>query len=400
MAPPVIKVEIGVPPTASTGASWWVLGDATRGHTDGSYLIGPEYDYLDMTSQCQSFTIDRSRDREFDTPNAGTASAVFRDDRPGNNRKLDPLNTSSIFYPNLLARSKLRITVDSVVLFTGDITTLDRDEASEGSGSQDRTTTVSIAAADIFSRLATTQVTYLPEKVHNSQERMLRILEEAMCGAGTFLEVGAYNYQADTQQQGSALDLLSEIAFAERGMLWCTTTEGIAFLLNSTLTAASAAITVDDGQSGASYQYSDVSMDNGNELLINDITIDSIAGDPFPVHQQNHTSIGKYGLRSWPGGTVKSPVDSKTDRRAVAAAIVASYGDPVTRFRTFTIPTARYSSRSTILNLDYGDKVTVKRNPIGSGSPTTITQDLYVIGVHHEGKPRWVESTFTLGPIT
>lgn len=393
------QIEIGVPPTTRTSPTAWVLGDPTRGKINSTWVIGPDYEYIDITESCQSWTVDRTRNREFDVPEAGTASVVIRDDRTdlGTARWFDPNNTASIFYPNLVARSKVRISCEGIVLFTGDITSLERNHDNYG-----QTTTVTIQAADVFSRLASTQVTWKPEAVHGNQKRMARILERAgRFSQPTYFMAGSQFFQIGAEESGSALDLLAAVAFGERGLLYCNPSEVIVFLTRAFISAAATHMTVDDQSTGADFFYSAMTEDNGNDLLINDIEIDSIAGDAFTVHRQNHTSIQKYGLRSWPGGVIKSPVEPKSMRRALGQDVVDRFGDPVTRFRTITLPTARFLApdRQTILQTDYGSKIRVKRTPLGSGTPDTVSQLLYCIGVHHEGRPRFVESTFTLGPI-
>ena len=395
----VFTIEIGVPPTSVSFPTGWVVSSYARGNIDGPWVLGPDYEFIDVTESCQSWTVDRTSDREFNAPNAGTASVLIRDDRTdlGTARMFDPSNTASIFYPNLVARSKVRISVDGVVLFTGDITNLERNHDNYGA-----TTTVSIQAADIFSRLASTQMVYTPEAVHNNQKRTARILERAgRFHHPTYIMPGDQFFQAGTEESGSALDLIAAVAFGERGLLYCNPSEVVVFLTSEFLAAAGIHMTVDDQSTGAAFFYSAVTEDNGNELLVNDVTVDSIDGDAHPTNRRNGASVQRYGLRSWPGGVIKTPIEPKEARRDLGDAIVDAFGDAVTRFRTVTIPTARFvaDDRQTILSTDYGAKLRVKRTPIGSGTPATVSQDLYVIGIHHEGRPRYVESTFTLGPI-
>lgn len=393
------KIEIGVPPTSRTSPGAWVLGDPTRGKIDSTWTIGPDFEYIDITDSCQSWTVDRTRNREFDVPEAGTASVVIRDDRTdlGTARLFDPNNTASIFYPNLVARSKVRITCDGVLLYTGDITSLERNHDNYG-----QTTTVTIQAADVMSRLASTQISWKPEAIHGNQKRIARLLERAgRFSQPTYIMPGSQFFQNEAKEEGTALDLIAAVAFAERGLLYCNPAETIVFLTRAYISAAATVMTVDDQSTGADFFYSAMTEDNGNELLINDIELDSIVGDAYTVHRQNHASIQKYGIRSWPGGVIKCPAIPKSARQTLGQDVVDRFGDPVTRFRTITLPTARFVStkRQTILGVDYGQKIRVKRTPIGSGSPDVVSQLLYVIGVHHEGRPRFVESTFTLGPI-
>ena len=393
------KIEIGVPGTARTASNTWVLGDATRGRIDSTWVIAGDYDFVDVTNDVQSFTVDRTRNREFDMPEAGTASVVIRDDRvaQGTARRYDPSNTASVFYPSLVARSQLRISAEGKVLFTGDITNLDRVHSDYG-----KTCVVRIDAADVISRCAATQITYKPEAVHNSQKRMARILERGnLRFTPTFFLSGSNFYQVGNEETGSVLDLLQAVVFGERGFLYANTENTLVMLTNAWISSAASICTFDDGSTGATFKYSEMTEDNGNELMVNDVTVDSIKGDVHPVHRRNDASITKYGVRSWPGGTIKSPVEPKELRRTLASAIVNAFPDPVTRFKSVTVPTVRYlaADRQTLLGIDLGGRVTVKRTPLGTGSPAAVSQTLVVVGVHHEGHPNWLESTFTLSPL-
>jgi hypothetical protein len=394
------KIEIGVAPTSMTSPQAWVLGDPTRGKIDSTWKIGPDHEFLDVTNDCASFSIDRTRDREFDQPNAGTATVVIRDDREaqGTARRYDPGNTASVFYPNLVTRSKVRISVDGVTLYTGDIVNLDRQHGDYG-----KTTTVSFQAADVLQRLANTTLSYTPEPgLHNNAKRITRILDRIdQYALPRTIQEGTYLYQVGSEETGSALDLIGAVVFSERGFLYANPNDTLIMVTHDWLSAIAITLTVDDQSTGADYFYSEMSEDNGLSLLVNDITVDSISGDAHPVYRKNGRSMSQYGQRSWPGGVVKSPLAFKEDRRTLAAAVVNAFPDPITRFKSVTIPTARFVStkRAVILGVDLGTKIRVKRTPIGTGTPATVSQDLIVVGVSHQGQPRNITTTWALSPL-
>jgi hypothetical protein len=117
--------------------------------------------------------------------------------------------------------------------------------------------------------------------------------------------------------------------------------------------------------------------------------------DAVPQSFASKDSESMYGPRPL---SYSFPLVTDDDCRAIAFRMLGKYQNPITRFKTVTIQTAKFaqSVRQQILNLELGQSVRVIRTPVGGGQPSTLSQVCTVIGIAHKGAPRQLETTLTL----
>jgi hypothetical protein len=90
-------------------------------------------------------------------------------------------------------------------------------------------------------------------------------------------------------------------------------------------------------------------------------------------------SIGRWGVRSLAMTLPLSAIYAQN----LANELRDTYGTMRTRFRSIVIHPARLAlvDRQALMRLDIGSVITVKRTPLGTGSPATIQQDVVIIGI-------------------
>jgi len=116
---PSFKLEMAFL-TGSTLGTAFTLDDpvkgilANSGGSPANVLLAPSY--IDVSSRISgSVSVSRGRSRELDSFNAGTASFSLRNE----DRAFDPLNTTSAYYPGIVPRTLVRITLAGQVVFVG-----------------------------------------------------------------------------------------------------------------------------------------------------------------------------------------------------------------------------------------------------------------------------------------
>lgn len=126
--------------------------------------------YQDVTQYVQGVSIRRGRQHELDRVEAGTATFIL----DNSDRRFDPNNTASTYYPNVLPMRRIRITAaykpypgapaDVVYpIFAGFIENWPRDR---GAGTLGKTATVQIEAVDAFAAMATVNCTRNPNNAN------------------------------------------------------------------------------------------------------------------------------------------------------------------------------------------------------------------------------------------
>ena len=96
MATPTPTVEIGFIGPAFDNA--FTLDDPIKGQLDDpEFVLGGTEILADLTSRCVSFTTRRGRNDWTQPFSPGVATLLFRN----TDGALDPLNTSSVYYPGI-----------------------------------------------------------------------------------------------------------------------------------------------------------------------------------------------------------------------------------------------------------------------------------------------------------
>ena len=381
MPAPTMQVLVGFQTTTGFGqpfqlddAFYGVLNTAGRGTLGGLA-------YADLTSLVESVNITRGRSRQLDQFNAGTATVTFNN----SSRILDPLNTSSIYYPYVLPRCPIQILANGIPIYTGLITdwNLDYDIASNG----DR---MYASCSDAFTVLANTTLvahTVTSELTSARINTVLDYTEVAYQGARN-IGTGSSTLGASASSSGfniadgtNLLTYLQLVNTSEQGYLFISADGTLTFKgRTSVLNPVSGATFSYTG----SIPYQTLLNSYGDEILYNYIVTQSPAG----VQQitSDATSIALYQSQSL---NLTNLLNSTVAEVAgLGNYLLGKYKNPVLRFTNVSTQMAALSTanQNICFNLDLTSIATVVKN-FTTGTPATESQTLIVSGVSHNITP-------------
>jgi len=372
MTVPTYQVLVGFQTTTGFGTPFQ-LDDAVFGILDTSTLGGLAY--ADLTSLVLSVNIKRGRNRQLDQFNAGTAQVVFNN----NSRILDPLNTSSIYYPYVLPRSPIIIYANGTPIYTGFVEDWDLDYQNANQGR------MFARCVDTFGTLANQQLNAFTPSTQTSGLRVDAVLDRpeiAYQGARSIgtgsSTLGAYAVSQDT----NVLNYLQQVNTSEQGYLYTSadgtlTFKGRTSVLNP---VAGASFTTN----GTGIPYMSLVNQYGSELLYNYIVTQSPAG--AAQTSSDADSIALYQAQNY---NLLSLLNSTTSEVAgLGAYLLGKYRNPVVRFTGVSCELAALTSAqwATIFAIDLTSVVTVQKD-YNTGTPLTESQTLITSGIQHRIVP-------------
>jgi hypothetical protein len=380
MSSPNYFVDVGFQQTTGF-ATPFQLDSPLFGYLNTDRLGGIEM--VDLTSMVQSISITRGRNRDTEAFNAGTARVTFRDPT----RLLDPLNTSSVYYPYVLPRQPISIrasnftTVDkSVALFTGVITDWNLEYDFTESGY------VMVAScADNFTILANQAMEEWTPTAQSSGNRVTAVLQrpEVEYQGGysigtTYSTLGAFEIAAGT----NVLTYLQQVMASEYGYLFMDA-EGI-LQFKGRYEFAGGGANVGFREDGAGIRYQSLTNQYGDELLYNYVQMTSPAGAPQVA--SDPTSMALYQSQQWNKGDLLN--NSTNEVLSIAQLFLGLHKDPLLRFNGLTVlvQDVAVSSRQELLGLDILDQVVVEKS-FDSGTPSSVEQTVIVTGIEHQITP-------------
>ena len=379
MSAPTIQVLVGFQTTTGFGQPFQ-LDDAGYGLLNTGTLGGLAY--ADLTSLVESVNITRGRSRQLDQFNAGTATVTFNN----SSRILDPLNTSSIYYPYVLPRCPIQILANGIPIYTGLITdwNLDYDIASNG----DR---MYAACSDAFTVLANTTLvahTVTAETTNARINTVLNYTEVAYQGArnigtgSSTLGASATSSSFNIADGTNLLTYLQLVNTSEQGYLFISADGTLTFKGRSSVLNPVSGATFT--YTGAGINYQTILSQYGDELLYNYIVTQSPAG----VQQiaSDATSIAQYQSQSL---NLTNLLNSTVAEVAgLGNYLLGKYKNPVLRFTNVSTQMAALSTanQNICFNLDLTSIATVVKN-FTTGTPATESQTLIVSGVSHNITP-------------
>jgi hypothetical protein len=375
MTVPTYQVLVGFQTTTGFGtpfqlddAFYGVLDTAGRGTLGGTA-------YADLTSLVLSINIRRGRNRQLDQFNAGTAQVVFNN----NSRILDPLNTSSIYYPYVLPRSPIIIYANGTPIYTGFVEdwNLDYQNANQGR--------MVARCVDAFGTLANQQLNAFTPSAESSSARVNTVLDRPeinyqgsrSIGTGTST-LGAYAVDQDT----NALNYLQQVNTSEQGYLFTAADGSLTFKGRSSVLnpVANASFTTN----GTGIPYMTLVNQYGSELLYNYIVTQSPAGAAQTSSDTN--SIALYQAQNY---NLLSLLNSTTSEVAgLGAYLLGKYRNPVVRFTGVSCELAALTPAqwATIFAIDLTSIISVQKD-FSTGTPTSETQTLITSGIEHRIVP-------------
>jgi len=372
MTVPTYQVLVGFQTTTGFGQPFQ-LNDAVYGLLNTGTLGGLAY--ADLTSIVLSVNIRRGRNRQLDQFNAGTAQVVFNN----NTRILDPLNTSSIYYPYVLPRSPIIIYANGTPIYTGFVEdwNLDYQNANQGR--------MVARCVDTFGTLANQQLNAFTPSAETSGVRVNTVLdrpEVAYQGARSIgtgnSTLGAYAVSQDT----NVLNYLQQVNTSEQGYLYTSADGTLTFKGRSSVLnpVSGASFTTN----GTGIPYMSLVNQYGSELLYNYIVTQSPAG--AAQTNSDSTSISLYQAQNY---NLLNLLNSTTSEvNGLGAYLLGKYRNPVVRFTGVSCELAALTSAqwSTIFAIDLTSIVTVQKD-YSTGTPTTESQTLITSGIEHRIVP-------------
>jgi hypothetical protein len=381
---PTYQVLVGFQTTTGFGTPFQ-LDDAFYGVLDtaGRGTLGG-LQYADLTSLVLSVNIRRGRNRQLDQFNAGTAQVVFNN----NSRVLDPLNTSSIYYPFVLPRSPIIIYANGTPIYTGFVEdwNLDYQQANQGR--------MVARCVDAFGTLANQQLNAFTPSEETSGVRVSAVLDRPeinyqgsrSIGTGSST-LGAYAVSQDT----NVLNYLQQVNTSEQGFIFTSADGTLTFKGRSSVLnpVAGASFTTN----GTGIPYMTLVNQYGSELLYNYIVTQSPAGGAQT--SSDSASIALYQTQNY---NVLNLLNSTTTQVAsLGAYLLGKYKDPVLRFTGVSCELAALTTAqwATIFAIDLTSIVAVQKD-FSTGTPSTVTETVIVSGIEHRIVPGSHNVNFTL----
>ena len=372
MTVPTYQVLVGFQTTTGFGNPFQ-LDNATYGKLNTGTLGGLAY--ADLTSLVLSVNIRRGRNRQLDQFNAGTARVVFNN----NSRVLDPLNTSSIYYPFVLPRAPIIIYANGTPLYSGFVEdwNLDYQNANQGR--------MVARCVDAFGTLANQQLNTFTPSAQTSGLRVSAVLDRPevlyqgarSIGTGTST-LGAYVVDQDT----NVLNYLQQVNTSEQGYLYTSADGTLTFKGRSSVLnpVAGASFTTN----GTGIPYMSLVNQYGSELLYNNISTQSPAG--AVQTNTDSTSIALYQSQTYQLLQLLNSTTSEVN--GLGAYLLGKYRNPVVRFTGVSCELAALTSAqwATIFSIDLTSIISVQKD-FSTGTPTSETQTLITSGIEHRIVP-------------
>jgi hypothetical protein len=375
MTVPTYQVLVGFQSTTGFGtpfqlddAFYGVLDTAGRGTLGGTTFV-------DLTSIVLSVNVKRGRNRQLDQFNAGTAQVVFNN----NSRILDPLNTSSPYYPFVLPRSPIVIYANGTPIYTGYVEDWDLDYQNANQGR------MFARCVDAFGTLANQQLNAFTPSAETSGLRVDAVLDRPeinyqgsrSIGTGSST-LGAYAVSQDT----NVLNYLQQVNTSEQGYLYTSADGSLTFKGRSSVLNPVAGASFTTNGTGISY----MSLVNqyGSELLYNYIVTQSPAG--AAQTNSDSDSIALYQAQNY---NLLSLLNSTTTEvNGLGAYLLGKYRNPVVRFTGVSCELAALTAAqwATIFAIDLTSIVTVQKD-YNTGTPLTESQTLITSGIEHRIVP-------------
>lgn len=383
MSTPPVQVFVGFQTSVGFGSPFQ-LNNATLGVLDTSTLGGVVL--TDLTEYVESVSTNLGRNRQLDQFNAGTATVVFNN----RSRILDPLNTVSPFYPNVIPRSPVVISSEGTPIYSGLITDWNVDYDINNND-------IMVASCvDNFVVLGNQKLNAHTPALESSSSRINSILsrpEVSYQGPRNILTgtstLGAFPIDQDT----NVLTYLQSVAESEQGYLYITR-RGVLRFAGRRINLPQSGVVFSDTGTGVRYQT--LINQFGDELLYNYIVTQSPAG--AAQINSDATSIALYQSQ------VLSLTDllnsSVSEVNDLGAYLLGRYKDPALRFTGLTVQLAGMSKadQDACLSLALTAVATITKS-FEVGSPLTVTQDVICSGIAHNIVPGSHTITFSFESV-
>lgn len=362
---------------------------------DGTDALDGSTDFVDVTEYVLSVGITRGRTDQLKSSFQPGVCQIVLDDR-ASGRSFDPANTASPYYEGDLGIAPRRFmqvyagTAGTEPLFVGRVQDLDIEY------DQPNLSLCTIVGVDDMSSFAKTELKAFNPTQQLTSARVSAILDRPEVAYSTATRaistgvatLGTFAY-ADGDNVAAALQ---EVAESEDGRFFISRGGTATFQPRISFTFGTAITTFGDGGTAIPYQSLDVGY--GADTLYNSAIITTKGNATGTA--SDVTSISEYGITNYSANSL--PLVDATAAATLAQSIVNKYKDPISRFDQIGITMNGLSAAriNTIDRFEIGDLIRVTKT-FATGSPTTISQDVYIERIAHQITPGSHQVTLGLG---
>lgn len=374
MATPTPTVEIGFIGPSFDNA--FTLDDALKGKLDSSDFVLSGTEILaDLTSRCVSFTTRRGRDDWTQPFSPGRARMLFRN----TDGALDPLNSSSIYYPGITTGRTVNIKCNGHLIYSGVIE--DISLGYDTSGDAWVTVTAEDQSSELGLRSLTSGTSFSEQ---TSGARISAVLANANIDyAGTTsVDTGASTVVAETLSSDvNAVQYLQKVTNSEQGYLYVSRAGVMTFENRYGPLASAATVTFSDD--GSDVPYQEIGRVLVSAELFNRLTANRTGA--AAVTSNDAASQSSYGIRLLPVGEVLVGTDAEVSNILDFLMVQTASTEVRINSLTAVLDTQASGTQNTIAQLELADAVTVEFTPPGVSQQTT------------NGTLQQIGHTFTVG---
>lgn len=399
----LIEVAFGHDTFSPTG---FILGDPVNGVLGVSHLGGETDSWTDITEYGRKVSIRR----RWNVETRVWEPASITVDLLNTDRRFDPMNTASPYYPGVVQMRQIRISAvlggQTKALVTGYVDSWNGDWNMPVEGQ------ATIKATDAAKPLAgayLSQVTPLGAG-DTTGERIARVLDLAEWPTvARQIQTGSVTL-SETDLGETAWDHLRKCALAEMGSLNVDCDGKVRFrprhaLVRESRSRNSQAVF---GDAGTEIRYQELEIDTDVKIM-NEVKAKRDVQGAEEQTASDAASQAKYFRQS--ATMSQLLVDSDTQALSNAEYWVDLFAEPEPRVSHLKILPRTAADWATVLSLDLEDRITTKRRPRRASG--TIQLDGHVVEISHDIKPGrdwWVtlattptrplDDVFVLGDVT
>jgi hypothetical protein len=285
------------------------------------------YLFTSIGAKVRSASWGRGRNSFFDGFSAGSATVVF----DNNDRRLDPVNTSSPLYGELYPGRQFSLfltqATSTATVFSGYVDTWEYNYTLEGDA------TVTVRVIDAFSYLQNVIISSISAPEESSGARVRRVLANIGWPVSRQAVENGYSTLAAENIAGvSVLEYLSKVAQSEFGQFYIDRLGTLTFKARNAVGVFSD-VRVTNVVGDVNSTSSDVMFDYSFDRMFNEVTLTNDA-IPATATAANSASVTKYGERP---NSFDVLIASSTEMQSIARGIVTLYGEPAFIPRQVTV---------------------------------------------------------------
>lgn len=370
---------------------------------DSSTLDGPDKlegttDFVDITEYVQTININRGRNSQLDTFNAGTLN-ITADDR-ASSRSFDPLNTDSPWYQGTLGiapRRKIEIyggSAGTAAMYKGYVYDLNIEY------DEPNLSTATILAVDALAQLSQTNLASFNPSQQLTSQRVEAILNRNEVSWATALRsIGTGVATCGTiayEDNANTLQALQAVQIAENGRLFADR-EGLIQFDPRITTSFGTAIATLGGTATSNIPIEALQTVYGAETVLNRISVQITGGTASSV-ANGTASQTEYGIKNL--SLTDIPLVDNAAGSALAANLLTTFQTPEVYFTEVGILVNRLTQaqQNQVAQFEIGDILAVNKT-FSTGTPSSITQNVVIESIRRQITPSRHQVILGLGKI-